>query len=174
VNWRVAGVLLSLVVARRLRLDAHQILGALQNLVVRRNLGVRRAQLRRRVLRIRPVLSEWDALAEALQRIGPFRLFRPGRQGSAVPRPKVRMPACDRRLVCRAASRSQLLPPEEPEERSTLCRQVAVRSEALPCAAVPAQRPLRRWWTRRQWSQPSLPLPRELHEWSLLWALSPH
>jgi hypothetical protein len=147
------------VAVRRLRLAALQILGVRRTQGAHQILDVRRVHQGRRVQRIRPVPSEWDALAVGLRRIGlerPFRLFR---QGSAAPRPEVRMPACDQRLVCRAAAPFQSPPPEEPEERSTLCIQVVARFAASPCAAVRVRRPLRRLWIRRRLCQLSLRLP---------------
>jgi hypothetical protein len=175
-------VLLSLVAVLRLRLDAHRILGALQNRDVRRNLGVRRVHRGRRVPQIHPVPSEWDALVEGLQRIGLECQFRLVRQGSAAPRPEARMPACDRRLVCRAATPFRSPPLAEPEERSTLYTRASARFAASPCGAVRAQRPLRRLWIRQQLCQPSLPLQREQQERvaprrlarSSLRTLSPH
>ena len=121
--------------ARRQRLDVlqsqgvHRILGARQNPAVRRELPCRR------VPRIRPHRSAWDAWGAGLLRIGRELLIRRGIAGPGLP---VRSTAGDRKSVFRVAARFQWLEAGV-EEQWTLCIPAAARFAASPCGVARAQ-----------------------------------
>ena len=69
---------------------------------VRQSLAARRVLLRRPGLQIRPSRCVWDVWGAG--RLHKSRGETSGRQGNADPGPLVRLPACDRKSVFRAAA----------------------------------------------------------------------
>jgi hypothetical protein len=134
VNSRAAGVLQFQGAAlRRQGLDALRSLGAHRIQGVRRSRDVLPEPPLHQAPQIRPRLRAWDAWGVALLRIDLVLLF-PGIVGPDLP---VRLPACDRKSVFRAAARFQWL--REGLKRWTLCRPAAARFAASPCGAARGQ-----------------------------------